>query len=47
MNTAYTGCMKVALINSRQDIAGKNIRHHIEQCLSERENAGAGQDRTL
>ena len=38
--------MKVALINSRQDMAGKNIRHHIEQCLSEREDAGAGQGRT-
>ncbi len=38
--------MKVALINSRQDMAGKNIRHHIEQCLSERTDAGAGQGRT-
>ena len=26
--------MKVALIHSRQDIAGCNIRHHIEQCLT-------------
>jgi len=25
----------VALINSRDDLAGCNIRHHIEQCLSE------------
>jgi len=27
--------MKVALINSRDDVAGCNIRHHIEQCLAE------------
>jgi len=27
--------MKVALINSREDIAGCNIRHHIGQCLGE------------
>jgi D-aminoacyl-tRNA deacylase len=28
--------MKVALINSRMDAAGCNIRHHIGQCLSEK-----------
>jgi len=38
--------MKVALINSRQDIAGCNIRHHIEQCLSDRAGACGEQDRT-
>jgi len=27
--------MKVALINSREDVAGCNIRHHIEQCIGE------------
>jgi D-aminoacyl-tRNA deacylase len=32
--------MKVALINSRQDIAGCNIRHHIEQCLARAPDAG-------
>ena len=26
--------MKVALVNSRKDVAGCNIRHHIELCLS-------------
>ncbi|MFA5222081.1 MAG: D-aminoacyl-tRNA deacylase [Methanoregula sp.] len=38
--------MKVALINSRQDMAGKNIRHYIEQCLSERAGASDGKGRT-
>ena len=39
--------MKVALINSRQDKAGVNIRHHIEQLLDtdrSGRDAGAGSD---
>ncbi len=38
--------MKVALINSRQDIAGCNIRHHIEQCLARNPPPDNGQGRT-
>ena len=38
--------MKVALINSRQDIAGCNIRHHIEQCLARNPPPACGQGRT-
>lgn len=38
--------MKVALINSRQDPAGRNIRHHIEQCLSDPAMACGKYDRT-
>ncbi len=34
--------MKVALINSRQDKAGVNIRHHLEEMLGYRPMAGAG-----
>lgn len=34
--------MKVALINSRIDAAGCNIRHHIEQCLNEKVNGSGG-----
>ena len=37
--------MKVALINSRQDKAGVNIRHHIEQLLSRDPSLGC-KDRT-
>ena len=33
--------MKVALINSRKDVAGCNIRHHIEQCIGESSPRGA------
>jgi D-aminoacyl-tRNA deacylase len=32
--------MKIALVNSRQDKAGLNIRHHIEELLGEGELAG-------
>ncbi len=39
--------MKVALINSRQDKAGVNIRHHIEHLLDTRQTeTGAEQERT-
>jgi D-aminoacyl-tRNA deacylase len=38
--------MKVALVNSRQDIAGCNIRHHIEQCLAQTPDAGRAGGRT-
>ena len=39
--------MKVALINSRQDKAGVNIRHHIEQLLTDDPSGGYGErDRT-
>ena len=39
--------MKVALINSRQDKAGVNIRHHIEQLLTHDPSCGYGErDRT-
>jgi D-aminoacyl-tRNA deacylase len=39
--------MKVALINSRQDKAGVNIRHHIEQLLTHDPSCGYGdRDRT-
>jgi len=38
--------MKVALVNSRQDIAGCNIRHHIEQCLAQSPDAARAGDRT-
>ena len=38
--------MKVALINSRQDLAGCNIRHHIEQCLARSPDPGRAGDRT-
>jgi D-aminoacyl-tRNA deacylase len=39
--------MKVALINSRQDRAGVNIRHHIEQILgTDRPGISPGQGRT-
>ena len=38
--------MKVALINSHQDIAGCNIRHHIEQCLATSPGTGQKGDRT-
>ena len=39
--------MKVALINSRQDMAGVNIRHHIEQRLTHDPSYGNGErDRT-
>ena len=39
--------MKVALINSRQDRAGVNIRHHIEQILgTDRPGMLPGQGRT-
>jgi len=38
--------MKVALINSRQDIAGCNIRHHIEQCLAKNPPPDTWQGRT-
>jgi len=34
--------MKVALINSRQDKAGVNIRHHIEQLLDSGTPGGDG-----
>src|SRR5208337_3500343 len=33
--------MKVALINSCEDVAGCNIRHHIEQCIGESPPWGA------
>ena len=39
--------MKVVLINSRQDKAGVNIRHHIEELLdtgTDGRDAGAGPD---
>jgi len=32
--TAHISGMKIALVNSHQDIAGCNIRRHIEQCLA-------------
>jgi D-aminoacyl-tRNA deacylase len=35
--------MKVALINSRQDKAGVNIRHHIEQLLTHDPSSGYGE----
>jgi D-aminoacyl-tRNA deacylase len=35
--------MKVALINSRQDKAGVNIRHHIEQLLTHDPSCGYGE----
>jgi D-aminoacyl-tRNA deacylase len=38
--------MKVALVNSRQDLAGLNIRHHIEQSLSDRTAPCGEQGRT-
>ncbi|HNX17314.1 MAG TPA: D-aminoacyl-tRNA deacylase [Methanoregula sp.] len=38
--------MKIALVNSRQDIAGCNIRRHIEQCLAALGGAGPAGDRT-
>jgi D-aminoacyl-tRNA deacylase len=44
-NCVHTA-MKVALINSRQDIAGCNIRHHIEQCLAQSPEAGRAGNRT-
>ena len=44
--TAYRSSMKVALVNSRQDIAGCNIRHHIEQCLAKSPDAVRAGDRT-
>jgi D-aminoacyl-tRNA deacylase len=38
--------MKVALINSRDDLAGCNIRHHIKQCLSEARPPNKCQERS-
>ena len=46
MITAYIQTMKVALINSREDAAGQNIRHHIEQILQSRGEEFLQQGRT-
>ncbi|MEN6394942.1 MAG: D-aminoacyl-tRNA deacylase [Methanoregula sp.] len=44
--TANSSGMKIALVNSRQDIAGCNIRRHIEQCLAASPGAYRTADRT-
>ena len=46
MRTAYMGTMKVALINSRADAAGQNIRHHIEEMLLREGDTYQKQERT-